>query len=93
MKSAEKTTTVVSTKGQVILPKAVRQRQHWQAGTRLVVEETPEGVLLKAAPLFPETKPEDVFGSLAYSGKPKTVEEMNAGIVAEIKRRHARGRY
>jgi AbrB family looped-hinge helix DNA binding protein len=93
MKPVEKSTTVVSTKGQVILPKAVRQRQQWQAGTRLVVEETPEGVLLKAAPLFPVTKHEDVFGMLAYSGKPKTIAEMNAGIVAEVKRRHARGRY
>jgi AbrB family looped-hinge helix DNA binding protein len=93
MKPAQKSTTVVSTKGQVILPKAVRQRQQWQAGTRLVVEETPEGVLLKAAPLFPVTKHEDVFGSLAYTGKPKTLAEMDAAIVSEIKRRHARGRY
>ena len=51
--------TVVSTKGQVILPKSIRQHRHWAAGTRLVVEETPEGVLLKAAPLFAATRPED----------------------------------
>jgi AbrB family looped-hinge helix DNA binding protein len=37
-------TTTVSTKGQVILPKAIRERRSWAAGTRLVVEETPEGV-------------------------------------------------
>ena len=36
-------TTTVSTKGQVILPKAIRQRRDWDAGTRLLVEETPEG--------------------------------------------------
>jgi hypothetical protein len=30
---------------------------------------------------------------LAYRGKPKTVEEMDAAITAEIKERHARGRY
>jgi AbrB family looped-hinge helix DNA binding protein len=93
MKASEKLTTTVSTKGQVILPKAIRQQRHWEAGTRLVVEDTPEGVLLTAAPLFPPTRPKDVFGSLGHSGPPKTLEEMKAGISAEAKRRHARNRY
>ena len=89
----EKLGTTVSTKGQVILPKAIRLKRKWGAGTKLVVEETPEGVLLKAAPMFPPSRPEDVFGMLNYKGKPKTIEEMDAAIVAEVKRRHARGRY
>jgi AbrB family looped-hinge helix DNA binding protein len=88
--TSEKLTTTVSTKGQVILPKEIRRQRHWGAGTRLVVEDTPEGVLLKAMPLFRKTRPEDVFASLAYRGAPKSVEEMNAGIVAEARRRHAR---
>jgi AbrB family looped-hinge helix DNA binding protein len=90
MASAGKLTTTVSTKGQVILPKVIRQRREWDAGTRLLVEETPEGVLLKPAPAFAETRPEDVFASLPYSGKPKTLKEMEAGVLAEAKRRHAR---
>jgi AbrB family looped-hinge helix DNA binding protein len=93
MAAAEPLTTTVSTKGQVILPKAIRQRRHWEPGTRLMVEDTPEGVLLKAAPVFAATRPEDVAGMLAYRGRPKTVEEMDAAITAEAKRRHARGRY
>jgi AbrB family looped-hinge helix DNA binding protein len=91
MSSSAKSTTIVSTKGQVILPKAIRERRRWEAGTRLVVEETAEGVLLRPARHFPETKPEEVYGSLAFKGKPKTIEEMNAGILAEARRRHARG--
>jgi AbrB family looped-hinge helix DNA binding protein len=86
-------TTIVSTKGQVILPKAIRQRRDWSPGTRLVVEETAEGVLLKPAPIFARTDPEKVRGMLAYRGKAKTLEEMDAGIEAEVRRRHARGRY
>ena len=93
MSAAEKPTTVVSTKGQVILPKAIRQLRHWEAGTQLVVENTPAGVLLTAAPLFPRTRPKDVFGSLGHAGPPKTLEEMKAGVSAEAKRRHARNRY
>jgi AbrB family looped-hinge helix DNA binding protein len=90
MSSSAKSTTTVSTKGQVILPKAIRERRRWEAGTRLIVEETADGVLLRPARYFPETRPEDVYGSLAYKGKPKTIEEMNAGILAEARRRHAR---
>jgi AbrB family looped-hinge helix DNA binding protein len=88
-----KAATTVSTKGQVILPKAIRERRHWGPGTRLVVEDTPDGVLLKAAPAFAPTRPEDVAGMLAYDGVARTLEEMEAGIAAEVKRRNARGRY
>jgi hypothetical protein len=42
---------------------------------------------------FAPTNPKDVFGSLKAHGKPKTLEEMKAGIEAEAKRRHARHRY
>ncbi len=90
MAAVEKLTTTVSTKGQVILPSSIRQRRDWGPGTRLLVEDTPEGVLLKPAPAFAETRPEDVFASLPYSGKPKTIEEMDAGVLAEARRRHAR---
>jgi AbrB family looped-hinge helix DNA binding protein len=60
MEDVEILTTTVSSKGQVILPKAIRDRRNWQAGTCLVVEDTPDGVLLKATPPFAPTRPEDV---------------------------------
>ncbi|MBK1840579.1 AbrB family transcriptional regulator [Azospirillum sp. YIM B02556] len=88
MSAAKQTTTVISTKGQVILPKAIRQQRQWTAGTRLVVENTAEGVLLRPAPMFSETRPEEVFAMLAYKGEAKSLEEMEAGILAEA-RRHA----
>ena len=90
MASAEKLTITLSTKGQVILPKSIRQRRRWDVGTRLIVEDTPEGVLLRAAPIFKLTRSEDVFGSLKFAGPPKTLDEMNAGVAAEARRRNAR---
>ena len=91
---ADSLITTVSTKGQVILPKAIRDQLHWDAGTRLVVEHTVDGVLLRpVTTTFAPTRPEDVFGCLSFKGEPKSVEEMDAGIAAEAKRRHARGRY
>ena len=56
---------------------------------RLVVESTPEGVLLKPVPAFAETRPEDVFGRLAFDGAPKSLAEMEAGVMAKATRRHA----
>lgn len=90
MPQVSRLTTTVSTKGQVILPKSIRQARHWEAGTRLVVEDGPEGVMLKAVPHFPETRPEQVFGCLSYKGEAKSIDEMEAGIMAEARRRHAR---
>ena len=91
MTVSERLTTTVSTKGQVILPKAIRRELRWEAGTRLVVENTPEGVLLRPARVFAETRPEDVFGRLASDGPPKSLAEMEAGVLAEARRRHAGG--
>ncbi|WP_114954808.1 AbrB/MazE/SpoVT family DNA-binding domain-containing protein [Sphingosinicella terrae] len=87
MARGERLTTTVSTKGQVILPKAIRRLRRWDAGTRLVVEDREDGVLLKPAPLFAPTQIDDVFGCLAYSGKAKTIEEMDAAVADEARRR------
>lgn len=89
MTRADRLTTVVSTKGQVILPKAVRQQRRWEAGTRLIVENVEEGVLLKPVPLFAETEIDAVFASLPFAGRAKTIAEMDAAVAAEA-RRHAR---
>ena len=80
-------TTVVSTKGQVILPKAIREQRHWPAGTRLTIENTPEGVVLKPVSLFPETSVAALFGSLAYEGPAKSIVEMDEAVAAEARRR------
>jgi AbrB family looped-hinge helix DNA binding protein len=86
-------TTTVSTKGQVILPKALRDARKWRPGTKLVVEETPDGILLRAAPVFPATSLDDVVGMLKYDGPPVSLEDMNAAIEAEAIRRAKLGRY
>lgn len=90
MASAHNQTVRLSTKGQVILPKSIRQRKHWHAGTRLIVEDTTDGVLLKAARVFEAARPDEVFGLLKASGPPKTIEEMDAGVLAEARRLCAR---
>jgi AbrB family looped-hinge helix DNA binding protein len=90
MAKTNQSTTTISTKGQVILPKAVREQRNWRPGMILTVEPTAEGVLLKAAPSIPRTKPEDVFGMLARSGPALSLDDMDAAITAEARRRYAR---
>jgi AbrB family looped-hinge helix DNA binding protein len=86
----ERITTVISTKGQVILPKTIRDQRHWSAGTQLTVEDTPEGVLLKASHLFVETSVGAVFGSMGHRGPPLSLEDMEKAVAREAKRRARR---
>ncbi len=90
MAFARKATTVVSTKGQVILPKAIRDSKGWGVGKELVVEETREGVLLRAARPFAPTKPEEVFGALSRHGKQLSDEDIEKALRAAAKRRYVR---
>ncbi|TAN58622.1 MAG: AbrB/MazE/SpoVT family DNA-binding domain-containing protein [Rhodospirillales bacterium] len=86
-------TTSLSSKGQVVLPKAIRDAGRYAPGARFSVEATPEGVLLRPLDLLPPSKLSDVVGCLPYKGKAKTVEEMDGAITAELKARSDRRRY
>jgi len=83
-------TTKLSSKGQIVLPKAVREQHGWAPGTEFVVESTPDGVRLRAKALFPQTKLDQVFGSVPHAGQAKTIEAMDAGIRAAVARRYRR---
>jgi AbrB family looped-hinge helix DNA binding protein len=82
--------TRVSTKGQVILPKAIRAKRNWRPGTELFVEETADGVLLTPTRHFAPTKFEDVAGMLRGKlpeGRSLSIEEMDEAVMAEGRRR------
>jgi len=83
-------TTRLSSKGQIIIPKAVRDARGWTPGTNFVVEETKDGLLLRPARPFPETEMKDVVGILKWRGRPKSIEQMDAAVLAEAKRRWRR---
>lgn len=72
--------TRLSSKGQVIIPKALRDIHHWEAGQELVVIDVGDGILLKPKKPFPETTLAQVVGCLKYRGKPKNPEELEDAI-------------
>ncbi len=86
-------TTRLSTKGQLILPKNIRDSKAWAPGTEFIVEESGDGVVLRPAGRFPVASLDDVAGCLRFEQKPKTMEEMRDAVGREVMRRHGSGRY
>lgn len=72
--------TKLSSKGQVIIPKPIRNAHHWEIGQELIVIDVGDGVLLRPKKPFPPTKINDVAACLNYSGPTITLEEMEEAI-------------
>lgn len=81
------TTTRLSSKGQVVIPRATRTARRWSEGTELQVVDTPDGVLLRTVKPFPESRIADVFGMAKYRGPKRSIAEMDAAVRAEAARR------
>jgi AbrB family looped-hinge helix DNA binding protein len=73
-------TTLLSSKGQVIIPKAIRSNHHWRPGTRFAVEDVQGGVLLKPLSIFPATTLQSGLGCVGYKGAVKSLDEMQAAM-------------
>jgi AbrB family looped-hinge helix DNA binding protein len=86
-------TTRLSSKGQIILPKAVRDLHHWVPGTDFSVEDTGDGVLLRPIRTSAPSRLDEVVGCLRVTGSARTMEEMDSAIDAELRDRRDRGRY
>ena len=87
-------TTRLSSKGQIVLPGSIRNAHQWQPGTEFIVEDRPEGILLRPVVRSPATRIEDVAGCLKPR-RPRRVSlaDMEAAIAQGVQARHARGRY
>lgn len=82
--------TVLSGKGQVVLPKAMRDALRWAAGTRLAVRDTPDGLLLTAAAPAKTRDARSVAGCTGYSGPAKSMDDMKDAIRKGMAQRNAR---
>ena len=70
----------LSSKGQIVIPKAIRAAHQWEVGQKLELIDTGDGILLRPEKPFPQTSIEAVAGILKYTGKPKSLEDMEAAI-------------
>jgi len=82
--------TRLSTKGQLIIPKAVRDRHDWSPGVELDLEDRGDSLVIRLAKPRPETTLEDLVGCTGYRGPARSLEEMEAGIARGARRRGGR---
>ena len=85
--------TRLSTKGQIVVPKRIRLAKAWGHGTEFTVEEHRDGILLRPTARFSRITLVEVVNCLQYTGKPKTLAQMDAAIGKRVEKRRARGRY
>ncbi len=70
----------LSTKGQIVLPKEIRTRHGWGAGTVLELTDLGDRIVLQAVGEAPRTTVDDLIGCLPYAGPKRTLEDMEAAI-------------
>jgi AbrB family looped-hinge helix DNA binding protein len=76
----------LSTKGQLVIPKEIRERHGWSPGIELVLEDLGDRVVLREIRNLPETRLEDLVGCTGYRGPARTLKEMEAGIAEGARR-------
>jgi AbrB family looped-hinge helix DNA binding protein len=84
-------TTKLSSKGQVVIPKSVRDIHRWKTGLEFMVIDTGDGLLLKPKGPFAPAKLSEVAGMLKHKVAARTDEEIQAALCADV-RRQWRGR-
>lgn len=73
--------TRLSSKGQIVLPKVLRERHGWKEGMEVEVEEVEGGVLLHfVLPPRPSSL-DDLLGCSGYKGRRRTLAAMQDAVV------------
>lgn len=79
-------TIKLSSKGQIVIPKEMRESRHLAAGTEFIVSFLGDEIRLMPVPVFPRTKVAEVAGALAKRGrKPLDDEETEHAIACMLK--------
>jgi AbrB family looped-hinge helix DNA binding protein len=86
-------TTTLSSKGQMVLPKALRDRKQWKPGAQLLLEDVPGGVMVKLVEAKKKYTVDDLIGILKYDGSPLSQEEIDRRIDESIAEEVREGRW
>ena len=77
----------LSSKGQFVIPKAIRDRHHWEAGTEFVIIDRGSELVIKPTRVFAPTELEPPDAPAVYRGKPLSLEEMKRAVMVEAGKR------
>ena len=83
-------TTKLSSKGQIVVPKAIRDALDWPVGAELTVERGDDCFVVRRNRRLRRTTIEEVAGCLQYDGPPVSVEDMERAIDEELEERWRR---
>lgn len=79
--------TTVSTKGQVVIPKLLRERYQLEPGTRLRVEDRGDSIVLRPLDARRKYTVDDLLAlPRYYEGPPISLEEMDERLEDELRR-------
>ena len=73
----------LSSKGQLVIPKTIRDFHNWGPGTELVVIDTGAEVIIKQNKPFAATAFEAPEAPSVNKGKPLSVEDMDSAVAVE----------
>lgn len=74
------TTVTLSSKGQIVIPKEVRDQLHWDSGTVLSLVANATGITLRIVPKKSGRNLADLIGFLNHEGPPLTTEALCAPV-------------
>ena len=77
----------LSTKGQIVIPRDIRRRQGFSAGTTFDIEVVGGCLILRPVREVPETTLEELLGCAGYEGPRKSLGDMADGIAAAARDR------
>jgi AbrB family looped-hinge helix DNA binding protein len=77
--------TRISDKGQITLPKLLRERRGWTGGTEFFVEERLDGVFLRPAVAEAPAEVDETFGRLRRVSNVITIDDMHEAVLEEAR--------
>ena len=73
-------TVRLSSKGQLVIPRAIREALHWGPGTELVILPSGNGVMIQLKRSKHRKRIEDLRGCIKYQGPPIADEDLQAPV-------------
>ena len=70
------TTIKLSSKGQIVIPKEIRDKLHWETGTQLTLVDNGNGISVRAISAKSGRNLGDLIGMLKHEGSPVAIDEL-----------------
>jgi AbrB family looped-hinge helix DNA binding protein len=81
--------TVLSSKGQIVIPQKIRKCHGWRTGMRFTLTEEGDSLIMKPITGRSTLVVEEVIGCAGYTGPRISLEEMEAAILEEAAKQAA----